>query len=125
MCGRFINTNKIKKLKNIFEISGDNNFNDDSISYNIAPSQSTHIIIQHKKLTIEQIDWGFQFIQKNTNIHKTIINSRLETITEKLIFKDSFNKRRCLIPANGYYEWVMNKNSSRKSLQTSKNKDKV
>ena len=36
---------------------------------------------------------------------KTIINSRLETISTKIIFKDSFLKRKCIIPTNGYFEW--------------------
>jgi putative SOS response-associated peptidase YedK len=41
---------------------------------------------------------------------KNIINSRLETIQKKILFKDTFEKRRCVIPANGYYEWSIKDN---------------
>ena len=107
MCGRFINLNNNKKLKNIFEI--DNKENIENIhSYNIAPSQQAIIIINDNR--IEIANWGFKFIDKKTQKENLIINSRLETIKDKLIFKDSFLKRKCIIPANGYFEWYKDNN---------------
>ena len=105
MCGRFVNITKIDKLKKIFEIEVPLNTKGDIISYNIAPSQDVNIILNDKHLTIEAINWGIQFIDKKSNQLCNVINSRLETIQEKILFKESFIKRRCLIPANGYYEW--------------------
>ena len=102
MCGRFINLNSNKKLKNIFEID-DNKDLENTHSYNIAPSQESIIIVDNNK--IEIANWGFKFIDKENQKENLVINSRLETIKDKLIFKDSFLKRKCLIPANGYYEW--------------------
>jgi len=105
MCGRFINTTNINKLKKIFEIDIPLNTKNDIISYNIAPSQDVNVILNDKSLTIEAINWGIQFIDKKSNELRNVINSRLETVQEKILFKESFIKRRCIIPANGYYEW--------------------
>ncbi len=109
MCGRFVNLNKIDKLNKIFEINESENF-ENGISYNIAPSQSTIIITNSKFFKIEKADWGMKFFDKRQNQEKNIINSRLETIQNKILFKESFEKRRCVIPANGYYEWSINDN---------------
>ena len=109
MCGRFINLNKIDKLNKIFEINESKNI-ENEISYNIAPSQSTIIITNSKLFKIEKADWGMKFFDKRQNQEKNIINSRLETIQSKILFKESFEKRRCVIPANGYYEWSINDN---------------
>ena len=106
MCGRFVNTTNINRLKNIFEIQEPLNTKRDIISYNIAPSQDVNIILDlDKHLTIEAVNWGIQFIDKQSNQIHTVINSRLETVKNKILFKESFLKKRCLIPANGFYEW--------------------
>jgi len=109
MCGRFVNLNNIDKLKKIFNIKEFNNF-ENVISYNIAPSQSSLIITNSKLFMINKAKWGFNFFDKNNNLEKNIINSRLETINEKILFKESFEKRKCIIPANGYYEWSIKEN---------------
>ncbi len=50
-------------------------------------------------------NWGYNFINNKTKNNQSVINSRIETINSKLLFKDSFLKRKCIIPANGYFEW--------------------
>ena len=113
MCGRFININKINKLKKIFDIKQYNESLEDTLSYNIAPSNNVNIIINNTDLQIEKAEWGIKykissnFHEKNNQQYKTFFNSRLETITEKILFKESFFKKRCLIPANGWYEWAI------------------
>ena len=109
MCGRFINLNKIDKLNKIFEINESKNIENET-SYNIAPSQPTIIITNLKFFKIEKANWGIKYFDKRQNQEKNIINSRLETIQKKILFKDSFEKRRCVIPANGYYEWSIKDN---------------
>jgi putative SOS response-associated peptidase YedK len=109
MCGRFINLNRIDKLNKIFEINESKNI-ENEISYNIAPSQSTIIITNSKFFKIEKANWGIKFFDKRQIQEKSIINSRLETIQKKILFKESFEKRRCVIPANGYYEWSIKDN---------------
>ena len=108
MCGRFVNITKINKLKKILDIKDPFNTLGDIISYNIAPSTDVNVILKNESLTIESITWGIQFIDKVNNQINTVINSRIETVKEKILFKESFLKRRCLIPANGYYEWQYN-----------------
>ena len=109
MCGRFLNLNKSNFIKKIFDIS--RSINQEIISYNLSPSQIIQIITNHNNnIKLEKSKWGYSFIDKKINSEKIIINSRLETIREKLLFKDSFQKRKCIIPANGYYEWSINQN---------------
>ena len=105
MCGRFINVTKEYKLKKIFNISKVKKFSKNS--YNIAPGQNINLIFNYKnELVIDSMKWGYSFLNRETNKQQQVINSRIETINEKIIFKDSFLKRRCIVIANGYYEWV-------------------
>ena len=66
------------------------------ISYNIAPSQNVNIIINNKSLNIEAINWGLQFFDKKNNQIRNVINSRLETVHQKILFKESYIKKDVL-----------------------------
>ena len=105
MCGRFINLTKNNTLKKIF--NSKSVLTKDLRSYNISPSQNSYIIFKKNFINIEEAQWGYSFLDKKNNHEKNIINSRIETITDKLLFKDSYLKRKCLIPLNGYYEWAI------------------
>lgn len=114
MCGRFVNLNKINKLSKIFNIIESSKDNSDIISYNLAPSQNSNIILyDDNKFKIEKLKWGINFFQKTTRSNINVINSRIETINNKILFKDSFLKRKCLIPANGYFEWSVSNNQKK------------
>ena len=104
MCGRFASYKNLNKLKNIFNISN-SDFNL-SQSYNISPGQDVNIILTYKfDNYILSSNWGYNFINSKTQNNQIVINSRIETINSKLLFKESFLKRKCIIPANGYFEW--------------------
>ena len=103
MCGRFINLSKNRNLKKIF--NSDSILTKNLFSYNISPSQNSYIVYKKNSINIEEAKWGYSFIDKKINLKKNVINSRIETIKEKLLFQDSYLKRKCLIPLNGYYEW--------------------
>jgi len=103
MCGRFVNLNKASTIKKIFEIISP--LKENNLSYNIAPSQFIQIVTNNQKMDLENAKWGYTFIDKESNLEKNIINSRIETIKDKILFKESFYKRKCIIPANGYFEW--------------------
>ena len=103
MCGRFVNLTKTNLIKKKFNIVSSST--KDIVSYNISPSQTSNIIFKKNIINIDEAKWGYSFIDKKTNCEKSIINSRLETITDKILFKDSYYKRKCIIPANGYFEW--------------------
>ena len=82
MCGRFINLTKANTLKKIFNIKNANNKN--LLSYNISPSQNSHIIYKEKIINLDEAEWGYSFFDKKNYQEKKIINSRLETISEKI-----------------------------------------
>ena len=105
MCGRFVNLTKTNLIKKKFNIH--NTVTKDLMSYNIAPSHNTCIVFKKNEINLDMAKWGYSFIDKNTNQEKTIINSRLETINDKILFKESYYKRKCIIPFNGYYEWSL------------------
>jgi len=108
MCGRFINLSKTSSLKKIFNI--DSSATKDILSYNISPSQISYIIFKKHTNYIEEAKWGYSFFDKKTNQENNIINSRLESISNKILFKESYYKRKCIIPLNGYYEWCLKDN---------------
>ena len=104
MCGRFASYKNLNKLKNIFNIT--NSDYNITQSYNISPGQNVNIILSYKSENyLLESNWGYTFINSNTQNKQIVINSRIETINSKLLFKDSFLKRKCIIPANGYFEW--------------------
>ena len=105
MCGRFINLTKTSSLKKKFDIV--NLKTKDLVSYNISPSQTSIIIFKKNIINIDESKWGYFFFDKKNNQEKNIINSRIETINNKLLFKESYYKRKCIIPLNGYYEWSL------------------
>jgi putative SOS response-associated peptidase YedK len=76
--------------------------------YNLGPMQQILSIRQHPKVVrlAEPVQWGLvPSWAKSPNNGPPLNNARGETITTKPSFRDSFQKRRCLIPANGFYEW--------------------
>lgn len=101
MCGRFTLKEPTRvRLKSIDHSA----FEDLIPRYNIAPSQNVLTVIQpdaSREATLMQ--WGL--IPSWSKEAKGIINARPETIDTKPSFSDSFQKRRCLIPADGFYEW--------------------
>jgi len=105
MCGRFINLARINSIKKNFNI--ESSLNDNLLSFNISPSQTSHIIFKKNELIIDAAKWGYIFNDSKTNQEKNAINSRLETLTNKILFKESYYKRKCIIPLNGYYEWSL------------------
>lgn len=74
--------------------------------YNIAPTQPIPAIINEKQRNIEYLYWGLvPSWAKDISIGSKMINARSETIMEKPSFKSSFQRRRCLVLADGFYEW--------------------
>lgn len=75
--------------------------------YNIAPSNSVASIRNEKERHIEPLRWGLiPSWSKNESIGARMINARVETLAEKPSFKALLHKHRCLILADGFYEWA-------------------
>ncbi|MCS6807350.1 MAG: SOS response-associated peptidase [Bacteroidota bacterium] len=75
--------------------------------YNIAPTQEVPIITSREYgRTVEIARWGLiPSWSRDASLAYKLINARAETLHEKPSFKDAFRKRRCLVVANGFYEW--------------------
>ena len=77
-----------------------------SVSYNRAPGQEHPVVIKTtKKTDWSMAKWGIIPSQKLASSRLNPINARIETVREKSIFQDSLLHRRCLVPADGYFEW--------------------
>lgn len=107
MCGRFTLTLEESVLRRQLELI---NVPVDWLPrYNISPSQ--RILTQTRMDgTLDWMNWGLlPFYLKEFDKNKGLINARGETVDEKVTFKQSFQQRRCLIPADGFYEWKRSK----------------
>jgi len=105
MCGRFALYSSFNAIKDYADIL--NEIGELESNFNVAPGQIIPIVmIVNKKKILEPVKWGLvPFWAKDPKIGYRMINTRAETISEKPSFKAAFKYRRCLIPANGFYEW--------------------
>jgi len=75
--------------------------------YNIAPTQQAPVILNGGERSLNQFRWGLiPSWAKDPTIGHKLINARAETLTEKASFKRPFQRSRCLVPADGFYEWL-------------------
>lgn len=109
MCGRYTFFNNIDSLKHSLNIDViDTNIIDHQASYNIAPTQNAPVIFQnnHKRI-LKNMRWGLiPSWAKDNSFASNLINARVETIADKPSFRNLILTNRCIVVANGYYEWV-------------------
>lgn len=105
MCGRFTLISPLDVILHRFKLV--NNGIDYVPRYNIAPSQQVLAIISDgEERRIGRLRWGLvPYWAKDVKLGYKMINARAETLAEKPSFKRSFQRRRCIIPADGFYEW--------------------
>ncbi|MDR6909115.1 putative SOS response-associated peptidase YedK [Rhodococcus fascians] len=114
MCGRYASTRSDSDLQAVFDIAetvGD----EVPPSYNVAPTQTIRTVLERAPKDepesdavrqLRSVRWGLiPSWAKDAKIGSRLINARSETITEKPSFKKAASRRRCIIPADGYYEW--------------------
>jgi len=104
MCGRYRLTH-VERLADKFEAICGGSDEDLSPRYNIAPTQPVPVVrATESGREITSIRWGLiPSWAKDPSAAQ--INARSETVLEKPAFRESFERRRCLIPADGFYEW--------------------
>lgn len=99
MCGRF------QLYVDIYSIIERYGIKDLSIFFNpkkeIFPSETSPVVVFDGEKRIKILKWGFS----PSYAKRLIINARSETVDVKQTFRDSFTKRRCLVPANAFFEW--------------------
>jgi len=107
MCGRFTLTIDPNHLQEAFPWA---DFPEDlSPRYNIAPSQPIAVIPNTGDNTVSMYKWGLiPSWSKDPAIGDRMINARAESLAEKPSFRNAYRRRRCLILADGFYEWKQN-----------------
>lgn len=104
MPGRFVRKSTIEVIAQEFEVKKVTS--DLNPSYNIAPGDNIAAIINDGTNRLIQFRWGLiPSWAKDSSIGNKMINARAETLNEKPSFRTAFKKRRCLIVADGFYEW--------------------
>ena len=104
MCGRFTLTLEPGELQELLDLGPFVHIVQPR--YNIAPSQPVPIVKDPNTRAVELYQWGLvPFWSKDIKIGSRLINARSETAAEKPAFRAAFKYRRCLILADGFYEW--------------------
>ena len=103
MCGRYVITNPVSKTKKIVKSAIKV---DDLENYNAHPYQNLPVIKKYiNGNTLENLKWGMVPSWSKKKEFKPLINARLETIDEKVSFKKLIKISRCVVLADGFYEW--------------------
>ena len=105
MCGRFTITADPAAIQAAFPwVKAPTNIEP---RYNVAPSQPVAVIPNDGKDQIDYYNWGLiPSWAKDPKIGSRMINARSETLSEKPSFRAAYKRRRCLVIADGFYEWV-------------------
>ena len=107
MCGRFVVTNAVAKTTKIVKLVIAVN---DTDNYNAHPQQKLPVIKSYTNgKTLESLQWGLTPSWIKEREIKPLINARLETLNEKISFKNLIKNNKCLVVADGYYEWKREK----------------
>ncbi len=117
MCGRYASSRKPEDLVEEFEVDRVDVVVPLEPDYNVAPTKDVYAVLERvpkdaddqatdKERRLRVLTWGLvPSWAKDRAIGARLINARVETLAEKPAFRRAFSKRRCLLPADGYYEW--------------------
>jgi putative SOS response-associated peptidase YedK len=140
MCGRFVVARSLGDIATIFEVDEVVEAAAESIklpSYNIAPTQNIAVVVDRAfekdsegapvgelAREIHAARWGLvPRWSKGPTSSAPLINGRIESLLEKPSFKESVGRRRCVIPASGYYEWQVLPDGSKQPFYISAGAD--
>ncbi len=118
MCGRFTITVSIDELREYLKEDYDIDLDErlfDLPRYNVAPGQDVIAIINDgKKNRVGLLRWGFlPSFAKDEKLAYSMINAKSETLTEKPAYQEAFKSKRCIILADGFYEWKKDKSDKK------------
>jgi putative SOS response-associated peptidase YedK len=115
MCGRYASSRSPEDLVEEFEVVADRTPAPLAADYNVAPTKEVYAVVERPpsrespdppERQLRVLTWGLvPSWAKDPAIGNRMINARMETVAEKPAFKRAFAVRRCLLPADGYYEW--------------------
>ncbi|GAB1718180.1 MAG: protein of unknown function DUF159 [Nitrobacter sp.] len=104
MCGRYVILSPPEAIRRAFDYAEQPNF---PPRYNIAPTQPVPaVVLENGGRHFRLMRWGLiPAWVKDPRQFALLINARTETVLDKPAFKNAMKRRRCLLPADGYYEW--------------------
>jgi putative SOS response-associated peptidase YedK len=105
MCGRYTDTRRNKTMLARLGVEADLDF---TPRYNIAPTQDAWIVTQSDDGTriLKRARWGLiPFWAKDEKIGNSLVNARSDSVATKPAFRSAYKKKRCLVLADGFYEW--------------------
>ena len=114
MCGRFVSVSTPEQLAEAFGVDA---VRTESLGarYNVAPTLDVYAVIESDgSRRLGNLRWGFLPFWAKSLKDRAPINARVETVADSKMFGSSFAKRRCLLPADGFYEWQARESSTRK-----------
>ena len=113
MCGRFAITLPNDAMAQLFAAQPANDL-PDTPNFNVCPTTQIHAVTNEDGRRLRPMRWGFlPHWYKSPTDGPLLINARGETIAHKPAFGDACRKRRCLIPATGFYEWTKDEAGNR------------
>ena len=113
MCGRYamygpiVITREMQDVLDAWHLDLESEINQREDRFNIAPTMKVPVVAVHDdQTTVEAMRWGLvPSWAKDLKIGAKTINARADTVQTKPSFRTAFKKRRCLVPASGYFEW--------------------
>jgi putative SOS response-associated peptidase YedK len=107
MCGRFVSTAPPEEIAKYFDAEPPEGPKLEP-SFNIAPTNDVYAVLTAGgERRVEALHWGLvPFWAKNPSVGSKMINARAETLATKNAYRNAYKKKRCIIPADGFYEWA-------------------
>jgi putative SOS response-associated peptidase YedK len=115
MCGRYASARSVDDIASAFGINEDDIETLPAADWNIAPTKQVAVVlVRGDRRVLTSARWGLvPSWAADPSIGARMINARLETVAEKPAFRDALAARRCLLPADGWYEWGSRPDGSR------------
>jgi putative SOS response-associated peptidase YedK len=106
MCGRFVSASPPDQVARYFDAVDDGAHHLEA-NYNVAPTHDVYaVLVDGGVRRLEALHWGLvPFWAKDPSVGNRMINARAETVTTKNAYRKAFRRHRCIIPADGFYEW--------------------
>ncbi len=106
MCGRFTQQTPSSELARIFE--AEDLADDPGGRFNVAPTDEAAVVVQRDdRRAVVRYRWGLvPAWADDPKIASRAFNARAETLATSPLFRDAFRRRRCLVPVDGFYEWL-------------------
>src|SRR6478752_5878050 len=133
MCGRYASSRRPEDLIEEFEVVDNRVPTALQADFNVAPTKEVYAVVERPpsreegeqgapaERQLRALTWGLiPSWAKDPKIGNRMINARMETVAEKPAYRRAFERRRCLLPADGYYEWYPTQEPARAGQSTSK-----